>query len=206
MFFFLSGEFSLKGYLFMSIYYIFAALAAAVSKAAQFSDGKDFSRKSVLTAETVIRLLIGAEGGSLAKILHDAGIQATASALSQRRAQIPSAVFRAAFDRFNSTCTDSELFRGYRLLAVDGTTVNLPRNPKAPSFVQNDGIPKGVNQLHVTPFYDILSRTFTDLVIQPEPRKDENGALVEMLKRNTFTQKTLIIADCRETGYLRNAG
>lgn len=195
MFFFLSGEFSLKGYLFMSIYYIFAALAAAVSKAAQFSDGKDFSRKSVLTAETVIRLLIGAEGGSLAKILHDAGIQATASALSQRRAQIPSAVFRAAFDRFNSTCTDSELFRGYRLLAVDGTTVNLPRNPKAPSFVQNAGIPKGVNQLHVTPFYDILSRTFTDLVIQPEPRKDENGALVEMLKRNTFTQKTLIIAD-----------
>ena len=105
------------------------------------------------------------------------------------------AVFRAAFDRFNSTCTDSELFHGYRLLAVDGTTVNLPRNPKAPSFVQNDGIPKGVNQLHVTPFYDILSRTFTDLVIQPEPRKDENGALVEMLKRNTFTQKTLIIAD-----------
>ena len=84
MFFFLSGEFSLKGYLFMSIYYIFAALAAAVSKAAQFSDGKDFSRKSVLTAETVIRLLIGAEGGSLAKILHDAGIQATASALKSR--------------------------------------------------------------------------------------------------------------------------
>lgn len=156
MFFFLSGEFSLKGYLFMSIYYIFAALAAAVSKAAQFSDGKDFSRKSVLTAETVIRLLIGAEGGSLAKILHDAGIQATASALSQRRAQIPSAVFRAAFDRFNSTCTDSELFRGYRLLAVDGTTVNLPRNPKAPSFVQNGGIPKGVNRLHVTPCYAVL--------------------------------------------------
>lgn len=179
----------------MSIQSIPVALNAAIRAAAQRIGGKDFSRKSALTAETVIRLLIGAEGGSLAKILHDAGIQATASALSQRRAQIPSAVFRAAFDRFNSTCTDSELFRGYRLLAVDGTTVNLPRNPKAPSFVQNDGIPKGVNQLHVTPFYDILSRTFTDLVIQPEPRKDEIGALVEMLKRNTFAQKTLIIAD-----------
>ena len=179
----------------MSIYYIFAALAAAVSKAAQFSDGKDFSRKSVLTAETVIRLLISAEGGSLAKILHDAGIQATASALSQRRAQIPPEVFRTVFTNFNSTCADNNFFQGYRLLAVDGTAVNLPRNPKAPSFVQNDGIPKGVNQLHVTPLYNILSRTFDDLVIQPEPRKDENGALVEMLKRNTFTQKTLIIAD-----------
>ena len=104
----------------MTFFKIFAALAADVSRAAQFSGGKDFSRKSALTAETVIRLLIGAEGGSLAKILHDAGIQATASALSQRRTQIPPAVFRAVFDQFNSTCTDSELFRGYRLLAVDG--------------------------------------------------------------------------------------
>lgn len=179
----------------MSIYYIFAALAAAVSKAAQFSDGKDFSRKSVLTAETVIRLLISAEGGSLAKILHDAGIQATASALSQRRAQIPPEVFRTVFTNFNSTCADNNFFQGYRLLAVDGTAVNLPRNPKAPSFVQNDGIPKGVNQLHVTPLYNILSRTFDDLVIQPEPKKDEIGALVDMLERNIFTQKTLIIAD-----------
>ena len=179
----------------MSIYYIFAALAAAVSKAAQFSDGKDFSRKSVLTAETVIRLLIGAEGGSLAKILHDAGIQATASALSQRRAQIPPEVFRTVFTNFNSTCADNEFFCGYRLLAVDGTAVNLPRNSAAPSFVQNDGIPNGVNQLHVTPLYDILNRTFADVIIQPEPKKDEIGALVTMLQRNDFEEKTLIIAD-----------
>ena len=33
----------------MAFFKIFAALAAAVSKAAQFSGGKDFSRKSALT-------------------------------------------------------------------------------------------------------------------------------------------------------------
>ena len=76
-----------------------------------------------------------------------------------------------------------------------GTAVNLPRNPKSPSFVQNDGIPNGVNQLHVTPLYDILSRTFADVIIQPEPKKDEIGALVTMLQRNDFEEKTLIIAD-----------
>ena len=179
----------------MSIQSIRVALNAAIRAAAQRIGGKSFSRKSTLTAETVIRLLISAEGGSLAKILHDAGIQATASALSQRRAQIPPEVFRTVFTNFNLSCTDGNLFRGYKLLAVDGTAVNLPRNPKAPSFVQNDGIPKGVNQLHVTPLYNILSRTFTDLVIQPEPKKDEIGALVEMLKRNDFEEKTLIIAD-----------
>lgn len=179
----------------MSIYRIRAALNAAIRTAAQRVGGKNFSRKSALTAEAVIRLLIGAEGGCLAKILHDAGIKVTASALSQRRAQIPPAVFRFVFTNFNSNCIDGDLFRGYRLLAADGTVVNLPRNPNSLSFVQNDGIPKGVNQLHVTPLYDILNRTFTDLVIQPEPKKDEIGALITMLQRNSFEQKTLIIAD-----------
>lgn len=173
-----------------------AALNAAIRNAtAHCNRGREFSRKRTLTCETVIRLLISAEGGCLAKILHDAGIQVTASALSQRRAQIPPETFRSVFTNFNLDCTDNEFFHGYRLLAADGTAVNLPRNATSPSFVQNDGIPKGVNQLHVTPLYDILNRTFTDLVIQPEPKKDEIGALVDMLKRNDFPQKTLIIAD-----------
>ena len=179
----------------MSIYSIRAALNAAIRTAAQLISGKNFSRKSALTAEVVIRLLIGAEGGSLDKILYSAGIKVTASAVSQRRAQIAPEVFRAVFTNFNSECADNDFFRGYRLLAVDGTAINLPRNPASPSFVCNDGIPKGVNQLHATPLYDILNRTFADVVIQAETKKDEIGALVEMLKRNDFDRKTLIIAD-----------
>lgn len=162
---------------------------------AQHVPANSFSRKSPLTRETLIRLLIGAEGGSLGKILHTAGINVTASAVSQRRAQIDPAVFGSVFAYFNVNCEDDAFFRDYRLLAVDGTAVNLLRNPKAPSFVCNDGIPNGVNQLHLTPLYDILSRTFTDAVIQPEPKKDEIGALIAMLKRNVFDEKTLIIAD-----------
>ena len=38
-------------------------------------------------------------------------------------------------------------------------------------------------------------------MIQPEPKKDEIGALITMLKRNTFDQKTLIIADRGFEGY-----
>ena len=170
-------------------------LYAIKQAAAQCGNGKQFSRKSALSAETLIRLFIGAEGGSLAKILHAAGIEVTASAVTQRRAQIAPEAFRAAFDIFNAACKDDDLFRDYRLFAVDGTTVNLPRNPQSASFVINDGIPKGVNQLHVTPLYDLLSRTFADVVIQPEPRKDEIGALITMLQRNTFAQKTLVIGD-----------
>lgn len=178
------------------VYPIISALNSAVLCAAtENSNGRNFSHQSPLSRTTVIRLLLGAEGGSLDKILHAAGLNVTASAVSQRRAQISSATFRGVFDYFNSACPDNDLCRGYRLLAVDGTTVNLPRNPNSPSFVQNEGIPKGVNQLHVTPLYDILARTFADVVIQPEPKKDEIGALLEMLHRRNFDQQTLIVAD-----------
>lgn len=177
-------------------YFVPESLNSAIHQAAaQCIGGKNFSRKSTLTAETLVRFLISAEGGSLAKALHDAGIKVTASAVSQRRAQLDPAVFRAAFDSFNADCVDNALFCGYHLLAVDGTTINLPRNPAAPSFVCHDGIPNGVNQLHLTPLYDLLARTFIDVVIQPEPKKDEIGALITMLKHNNFAQKMLIIAD-----------
>lgn len=172
-------------------------LDSAIKSAAEKAVRGQLSRNRKLSVADTIRLLIGAEGGSLDRIMHAAGIEVTASAVSQRRAQIAPSIFRTVFDRFNFDCADADnaLFRGYRLLAADGTAVNLPRNPTSASFVCNDGIPNGVNQLHLTPLYDLLNRTFTDAVIQPEPKKDEIGALIMMLERNTFSQQTLIIAD-----------
>lgn len=172
------------------------ALNGAITDiAAHCSGTPEFSRTRKLPLETVLRLLIGAEGGSLAKELHSAGINATPAAVSQRRAQIAPEVFRKVFHSFNAACSDADTFRGYRILAVDGTAVNMPRNPNAPSFVQNESAPKGYNQLHVNPLYDVLNKTYFDVIIQPEPQKDEIGALVEMLKQNDFNQKTLIVAD-----------
>lgn len=109
------------------------ALDCAIKSAAEKAvRGQPFRNCKLSVADTIC-LLIGAEGGSLDKILHTAGIEVTVSAVSQHRAQIAPVVFR-------------------------------------------------------------LSRTFIDTVIQPEPKKDEIGALVTMLKRNSFDQKTLLIA------------
>lgn len=172
-------------------------LERAISQAAtQYTDNKAFSRKRKLPLDTMLRLMIGAEGGSLAKELHRAGIDATPSAVSQRRAEIAPNVFREVFIGFNAACADGETFRGYRVLAVDGTTINLPYNPHADSFLRVETHPKGgYNALHATPLFDISGKTFFDCVIQPESKKDEIGALLEMLKSNDFVQKTLIVAD-----------
>ena len=179
----------------MNINHIKQALDYAVRKAAEKAGMGHLSRNRKLSCAGVIRLLIGAEGGSLAKELHRANIDATPAAVSQRRAQIDPETFQNVFQRFNTSCKDSGNFRGYRLLAVDGTSVNIPRNPGAPSFVQNESAPNGYNQLHLNPFYDLCNKTFYDALIQPEPQKDEIGALIGMLKRNHFSEKTIIIAD-----------
>ena len=49
--------------------------------------------------------------------------------------------------------------------------------------------------MHLNPLYDVLNRTYFDAVLQPEPKKDEIGTLVEMLRNNDFLSPTLIIAD-----------
>ena len=155
----------------------------------------EFQRHTKLPLYDMLRLLIGAEGGALARIAHQAGIEVTPAAISQRRAQIPSVVFHDIFERFNVLSEDSETYCGYRVLAVDVTSVNMPRNPASPCFVCNAGAPEGYCQIHLTPLYDVLNRTYYDAVLQPEPQKDEIGALVEMLRNNDFLSPTLIIAD-----------
>ena len=93
-------------------------------------------------------------------------------------------------------CEDSATFKGYRVFAVDGTSVNLARDPKADTFMVNDSAPKGYNQVHVTPLYDVLNKTYHDCCLQPQPKQDEIGALQSMLLFNyTIPRPSIIVGD-----------
>lgn len=155
----------------------------------------DFSRNRVLTMETMIRILLSMQGGSLNKELYDAQINATASAFVQQRSKIPWSVFENSFDYFNAECKDMKKYKGYRILAVDGTTVNMARNPKSESYMQGNGNKKGYNQLHVNLLYDVLNKIYLNCNIQPQPQQDEVGALGFMLMWYNFEEKTLVVAD-----------
>ena len=132
--------------------------------------------------ETVINLLLSMQGGSLKKELYDAGVSVSASAFVQQRDKIPWTVMEEIFESFNSKCKDTKTYKGYRVLAIDGTTINMARNPKSDSFVIITSTPKGYNQLHVNPLYDVLNKTYQHCVIQPQPQQDEVGALLFMMK------------------------
>lgn len=181
-----------------------SAISDAVSTYREDNEGNPcFSRNRVFTMEQVIKLLLSMHGGSLNKELYTAGIKASPSAFSQQRDKIPLTVFEDVLEYFNLQCHDRQTFKGYRVFAVDGTTVNMARNPKSDSFMRgkskgkNQDEIKGYNQLHVTPLYDVLNKTYKYCVIQPQPKQDEIGALTHLLNMcgDCFEEQTLIVAD-----------
>lgn len=179
---------------------LMSAISAAIANPhKEFGEQEcNFVRRRKLTPEVIFKLLLSMQGGSLNKELYDAGIGVTASAFVQQRKKLSYTVLEEAMERFNDASMDSRTYRGYRVLAVDGTTVNMARNPRSNSFVCSDYNPKGYNQLHVNPMYDVLNKTYQHCVIQPQPQQDEIGALTFMLAWHGFREKTLIVA---ERGY-----
>ncbi|UWS62528.1 hypothetical protein N2384_05405 [Bacillus paralicheniformis] len=86
---------------------------------------KDFTRKKKLSFETVMQLLISMGGNSLYKELlesqgYDVNTATTSAFVQQRNKILPSAV-EFLFHEFTQSVTDIKDYRGYRLLAIDGS-------------------------------------------------------------------------------------
>lgn len=169
------------------------AITATMHNKVQYikNPGVDFTRNRGLTMRDTIELLLSMSGGSLNKELYRAGNPVSPSAFSQSRGKISPKIFRDILAKFNRLCKDSKTFQGYHLYAVDGSCINMARNPKLPSYVESGNY----NQMHLNTIFDLENKIYADAVIQPQPRADEIGAMVEMLKRGHFQRKTLFICD-----------
>lgn len=167
--------------------------AVAMHKDECGDNGKDFSRNRKLNMETLIRLLIFMKGGSIQKELNDAGINVWKSAFSQAREKISWTDFENTLENFNEKCKkmDAKRYKGYHVLAIDGTAVNIPRNPDSASYIQTKSNIKGYNQLHANMLYDILNQTYIHCTVDP----DEIGGLLFLLTWFEFSPDTLVIAD-----------
>lgn len=155
----------------------------------------DFSRARILDFNTIIKFLIYMQGGSLQKELYKAGLAVSASAFVQRRKQLSWWDLEKVFENFVLAEEEIKRYKGYRILAADGTALNIARNPKSNSFMQNSNAPKGYNQLHINPLYDVLNKIYVSCLVQPQPQVDEIGALAYMIEWYDFNEKTLIVAD-----------
>ena len=161
---------------------------------------KDFSRIKKWSFGEILRFIISMEGKSLKDELlehFDFSVDTpTNSSFNQRRAQILPEAFEFLFQEFTAIASGKKLFRGYRLLACDGSDLCIAHNPQdETTYFHSTPDSKGFNQMHLNALYDLLSRTYVDAIIQPARQENENQALCKMIDRYHNNTKTLFIAD-----------
>lgn len=162
---------------------------------------KNSHRSRKVTREDIIKFLIYMEGGSLQAELLKANLDISPAALIRRRKQISSTMLQNTLANFAARFKDYQTYQGYRVVAVDGSCLNLAKDPAAPTFMCHAGAPEGYNQLKITALYDVLNKCYLSSEIQPAPEQDELAALDFLLTWYDFEDKILIVGDRLYSSY-----
>lgn len=162
------------------------------SHASDFSScpGKYFTRNRKLDFSSLIHLMLSMEAGTvrseLLKYFSFSPDTVSNAAFFQQRSKLSDNTLPFLFHMFNS-CFSYKLYRNkYQLLAVDGSSFTFTRNPddKESYFCPNNKSSNGYNQIHLVPAFDILSKRFTDCIVQPIRLKNEFQAMANLIDRH----------------------
>ena len=160
---------------------------------------RDFTRERKLPLHKVISILLCMEGGSLTgELLRYFGCSqqtASSSAFIQQRQKINEFAFPSLFDLFVRMTDKDRLYKGYRLLAADGSDIQIPTNPKhEDSYFPGANGQTPYSLLHLDAVYDLLQHTYIDAAVCGRRKWNEKGVLCNMVDRSNIA-KALIIAD-----------
>ena len=161
---------------------------------------KDFTRNRKLPLEKVLTLLVKMGGHSLRDEMLDCidfeEMPATVSALVQQRNKLLPEALEYLFREFTNRCHNPKTYKGYRLLAVDGSDLQFTANPNDPlSYFPGANGQKPYSFLHLNALYDLSSNLYLDAVVQKRRAANENAALVSMVDRSGIGESVIITAD-----------
>ena len=160
----------------------------------------DFSRNRKIPYETMILSLLTMEGTTLTnELLRQFGCSAstaTSSAFVQQRKKILPIALENLFRDFVSKTAQDDNYKGYKLLAVDGSDIQIPTNlnDKDSLFIPKEGI-KPYNLLHLNALYNLLTHTYEDAIVFKRKEAGENKALTTMVDRSAIKEKAIVIMD-----------
>ena len=164
---------------------------------------KDFSRNRKLSFSDTLHFLLSMKGNTLRREWLDfwdfSPDMASISAFCQQRQKLLPEAMDFLFHSFNDTFLSLNTYRGFRLLAADGSDLAIAHNPndkethrRHNSLERNE---KGYNQLHLNALYDLKNRIYVDTIIQPGRSPNEPKALIDMMERSKIQESVLLIAD-----------
>lgn len=162
--------------------------------------GKDFTRNRKLPFETVVEILLSMGGGTLGKELleffdYDVNAASSSAFVQQRDKILPEALM-FLHREFTHSFLGNRNYKGYRLLAVDGTALNIFHNPNDPdSYFQSTPDQKGFNQLHLTALFDVENKLYVDARVEPKRKSKEGRALAAMVDHSELEGEIIIMGD-----------
>ena len=120
----------------------------------------------------------------------------TVSSLIQARDKIKPDAFYTLFNLFNGRTRKPKLYNGYRLLAVDGSTLPIISEikDKKTTIQKANNSDKPFSAYHMNTSYDILEYAYDDVILQGQAVQDERDALNKMIERYKDS-KVIFIAD-----------
>ena len=162
--------------------------------------GKDFTRNRGLPIKKLVELMISMGGNTQTKELLEyfkfSINTPTSSALIQQRNKLMPEAFAFLLREFVDSLKNLKTFRGYRLIAVDGSKVGIPLNPDdEENHILSNENSKGFNLLHINGLYDICNKLYIDARIQSYRKMNEPRALVDMVIHSTIIGKVILLAD-----------
>lgn len=162
---------------------------------------RDMSRQRKCSFETLIGLILNFSSHCLNKEIlefwpKDPEKLPTKSAIVQQRNKINNDLFPFIFESFNKAFPFKAKWKGYHILACDGSDINLPINKTdTENYMTYASGKGGYYQMHLNALYDIMEKRYTDIVVQPRPQMDEREALRTMIQRNQTGHRTIYICD-----------
>lgn len=168
--------------------------------------GRDFTRRRALTLPTLIYLILTMDEKSVWKGLlgyFKKKIETpSASAFVQQRQKLLPSAFEELFHRFTGFLHPRKRFQGYRLLAVDGSSLKSTSYPAdADAYRPGTDRQHGWNLYHINALFDLENSIYTDVLVQKEHTKNEAKALCEMTERSSVSEPVILLADRNYESY-----
>ena len=161
---------------------------------------KDFSRNRKLSFEKMIRSILAFGGEDLkCEMLDFFGFDVnlpSVSAFVQKRSKISHTAFEKIYQDLLASCEIDKTYKGYRLIAIDGSDLHTPTNPnETESYYPGTNEQKHYNLMHLNAMYDIMTNLYVDALVQTSRKANEYKAFVTMVDRDISTLPTIYIAD-----------
>lgn len=162
--------------------------------------GKDFTRDRKLNFESTLKVMLSMGGSTLSKELLDLfGFdldRVSVSAFVQQRKKLLPYAFKHLFYNFLQECSFEKCYKGYRLIAFDGSSLSIPYDKsKTDTHYETDYHPKGFNYMHMNAMYDVCNKVYLEARLQLDKTKGECSFLDDMVDQSDIKEPVIVLAD-----------